>query len=98
MNEIDFIGYSAVHSAEFCHDIPNGYKGKLAIPVSGLFYLNPLHVKHLGNINNKKVNEEVGLLGFDKTIVRDKNGNIMEVTLGVKDGKIGASRVVVELF
>ena len=25
MNEIDFIGYSAVHPAEFCYDIPTGY-------------------------------------------------------------------------
>ena len=25
MNEIDFIGYSAVHPKEFCYDIPNGY-------------------------------------------------------------------------
>ncbi len=89
---------TSLYNVDFTRDIPNGYKGKLAIPVSGLFYLNPLHVKHLGNINNKKVNEEIGLLGFDKTMVRDKNGNIMEVTLGVKDGKIGASRVVVELF
>ena len=78
--------------------IPNDYKGKLAIAVSGLFYINPLHVKHLGNINNKTVNEEDGLLGFDKMVARDKNGNILTVTLGVKDGKIGASRVVVELF
>ena len=25
MNEIDFIGYSAVHPAEFCYDVPSGY-------------------------------------------------------------------------
>lgn len=25
MNEIDFIGYSAIHPAEFCYDIPVGY-------------------------------------------------------------------------
>lgn len=25
MNEIDYIGYSAVHSKEFCYDIPSGY-------------------------------------------------------------------------
>lgn len=89
---------TSLYNVDFTRDIPRDYKGKLAIPVSGLFCLNPLRVKHLGNINNKKVNEEVGLLGFDKTMVRDKKGKIQEVTLGVKNGKIGASRIVVEFI
>lgn len=87
-----------LYNVDFTRDIPCDYKGKLSIPISGLFTLNPLYVKHLGNINNKTVNEEVGLLGFDKMVARDKKGNILTVTLGVKDGKIQASRVVVELF
>ena len=46
MNEIDFIGYSAVHSAEFCHDIPNGYNCYLLLLITSpaeLLVENELH-------------------------------------------------------
>lgn len=34
MNEIDFIGYSAVHPAEFCYDIPSGYNCYLLLLIT----------------------------------------------------------------
>ena len=89
---------TSLYNVDYTRDIPYDYKNKLAIPVSGLFTLNPLRVKHIGNINNKIVDESVGLFGFDKMLGRNKNGEIQEVTLGVKNGKIGASRVVIELI
>lgn len=89
---------TSLYNVDYTRDIPCDYKGKLSIPISGLFTLNPLHVKHLGNINNKNVNEEVGLFGFDKMMAKKKNGGLQEVTLGVKNGEIQASRVVIELI
>lgn len=89
---------TSLYNVDYTRDIPCDYKGKLSIPVSGLFYLNPLHVKHLGNINNKNIDEEAGLLGFDRMLAKKKNGGLQEVTLGVKNGKICASRVVVEFI
>lgn len=89
---------TSLYNVDDTRNIPRDYKGKLAIPVSGLFYLNPLFVKHLGNINNKKINEEIGQFGFNKVLAKKKNGGLQEVTLGVKNGKICASRVVIELI
>lgn len=89
---------TSLYNVDYTRDIPRDFKGKLSMPVSSLFYLNPLRVKHIGNINNKNVDESVGLLGFNKMVGMKKNGGVQEVTLGVKDGKICASRVVVELF
>lgn len=89
---------TSLYSVDRITNVPRGYKGKLAMPVSGLFYLNPLHIKHLGNINNKTVNEKMGLLGFNKMLAMKKHGGIQEVTLGVKNGKIKASQVVIEFI
>lgn len=39
MNEIDFVGYSAVHPADFVYDVPNGFPGYLL-----LLFVSPAEV------------------------------------------------------
>ena len=77
-------------------NIPCDFEGKLLVPISSIFALDRKFFNFCGNVNGKVKDEGIGQYALEKMLGKTKSGVLMEVTLGVKNCKIAASRCVIE--
>lgn len=85
-----------IYNVDEYNNIPKDFRGILSVPVSNVFMLDKNQYNFIGNVNGKRKNEKIGQFCFERMLGINHKGAVQSVTLGVKDGKVCASRSLIE--